>query len=172
MTGAPVLAVDPSLCRVGDPLIDGLDLDVAGVRLRVLVTPGHTSDSASFVASVGGESAVLTGDTVLGRGSTVVAHPDGRLEDYLASLHRLGMLGPLTLLPGHGPVRANISAVTAEYLAHRAQRLDQVRAAVAAGAETVDDVVDVVYGDVDPAVRFAAAMSVAAQLDYLRDTTG
>jgi glyoxylase-like metal-dependent hydrolase (beta-lactamase superfamily II) len=112
---------------------------------------------------------VLTGDTVLGRGSTVVTHPDGRLDDYLATLARLQGLGALTVLPGHGPVRSDLAARAAEYLAHRAQRLDEVRAALAAGARTPDDVLDTVYPDIDPAVRFAAAMSVEAQLAYLRD---
>ena len=48
-------------------------------------TPGHSSDSLSFLldASDGTEAAVLTGDTILGRGTTVVAYPDGNLGDYL-----------------------------------------------------------------------------------------
>ena len=169
MTGAPVHAVDPSLCRDTEPLRDGDEIEAGGVRVRVLATPGHSSDSATFVASAHGGTAVLTGDTVLGRGSTVVAAPDGRLDDYLATLARLQALGALTVLPGHGPVRGDLAARAAEYLAHRAQRLDEVRAALAAGARTSDEVLEAVYADVDPAVRFAAAMSVEAQLTYLRD---
>ncbi len=60
---------------------------VAGLDLTVLATPGHTGDSVCFVVA-GEEPALLTGDTILGRGTTVVAHPDGRLRDYLASLDR------------------------------------------------------------------------------------
>jgi glyoxylase-like metal-dependent hydrolase (beta-lactamase superfamily II) len=183
ITGAPVLAVEPTLCRDADPLRDGLTLDLAGLSVRVLVTPGHSGDSATFVVSDGearsgaprgdlpvlhdASTAVLTGDTILGRGTTVVAHPDGRLADYLATLHRLGALGALTVLPGHGPVRPDLAALAGEYLAHRVERLEQVRAALAAGAESADDVVEAVYPDVDPAIRFAALMSVRAQLDYL-----
>ena len=177
-----MLAADPAWCRGADPLVDGAELAVGTLRLRVVASPGHSADSVCFVASAGGSNAVLTGDTVLGRGTTVIEHPGGRLEDYLTSLHRLGALGPLTVLPGHGPVRADLAAATAAYLAHRAQRLDQVRAAVAAGADGVDEVVDAVYADVlrpgedgtapseaDVAVlRAAAARSVAAQLEYLR----
>jgi glyoxylase-like metal-dependent hydrolase (beta-lactamase superfamily II) len=190
-TGAPVAAIDPALCRGDtDPLTDGLDLHVGGLHVRVLATPGHSGDSATFVVDVGGDDvggddvggddvggdngasrvAVLTGDTVLGRGPSVVAHPDGRLDDYLTTLRRLRDLGTLTVLPGHGPVRPDLAAAAAEYLAHRAERLEQVRAAVAAGAETVDDVLDVVYADTDPVLRRAAAMSVRAQLDFLRDS--
>jgi glyoxylase-like metal-dependent hydrolase (beta-lactamase superfamily II) len=50
-----------------------------------------------------GSGAVLTGDHVLGRGTSVVAHPDGDLEAYLASLRRVLDLGPAALHPGHGP---------------------------------------------------------------------
>jgi hypothetical protein len=72
------------------------------------------------------------------------------------------------MLPGHGPARSDVAAVAGEYLEHRRQRLDQVRAAVAAGAGTPSAIVDVVYPDIDPAIRFAAEASAGAQLDYLR----
>ncbi len=76
----------------------------AGLEVRVLATPGHTSDSLCFLVESEGAASVLTGDTVLGRGSTVIAHPDGRLRDYLTSLRRLAELPPeVTVLPGHGP---------------------------------------------------------------------
>lgn len=137
---------------------------VAGVR--VLHTPGHTSDSVSFVIG-DAEPAVLTGDTILGRGSTVVAHPDGDLRSYLTSLERLRELGDITVLPGHGPVLPSAAAAAAGYLEHRAQRLDQVRAARAAGDETAQEIVRRVYADVDPVLWPAAEMSVRAQLAYL-----
>jgi glyoxylase-like metal-dependent hydrolase (beta-lactamase superfamily II) len=137
----------------------------------VVATPGHTSDSLSFLLPADG--AVLTGDTILGRGSTVVAHPDGRLGPYLESLDRLHDLaeaGAVTsILPGHGPVLADAMAAIEAYQEHRAERLEQVRAAVAAGADTPRAVVESVYADVDPALWPAAELSVRAQLDYLRD---
>ena len=77
--------------------------------------------------------------------------------------------GPSTLLPGHGPVRDDAGALAREYLAHRAQRLDQVRAALKAGASTPEDVVRRVYADVDPSLWPAAELSVRAQLDYLAE---
>ncbi len=137
---------------------------VAG--LRVLHTPGHTGDSVSFAVS-GDEPAVLTGDTILGRGSTVVAHPDGELRAYLSSLELLGRLGDIPVLPGHGPVLPSVAVAAADYLKHRAARLDQVRAARSAGDQTVQEIVRRVYADVDPALWAAAEMSVRAQLVYL-----
>ncbi|MCW2715265.1 MAG: beta-lactamase domain protein, partial [Frankiales bacterium] len=80
LTGAPVRALDPAHRYGTEGLGEGDVVASAGVELRVLATPGHTSDSLSFVVSgPDGTAAVLTGDTILGRGTTVVAHPDGVL---------------------------------------------------------------------------------------------
>jgi len=163
LTGAPVRALDPRH-RLGDEgLTDGDVVAAAGLEVRVAHTPGHSSDSLSFVLP----DAVLTGDTILGRGTTVVAHPDGVLADYLASLQRLRDLGHVAVLPGHGPELPDAQAAAQHYLDHREQRLEQVRAAVAAGAGTPRQVVEAVYADVDRVLWPAAEMSVRAQLDYL-----
>ena len=81
LTGTRVRALDPAL-RLGDEgLAAGDVITTGGLELRVVPTPGHTADSLSF--HLPADQAVLTGDTILGRGTTVVAHPDGRLGDYL-----------------------------------------------------------------------------------------
>jgi glyoxylase-like metal-dependent hydrolase (beta-lactamase superfamily II) len=172
LTGAPVRALDPAQ-RLGEEGLAGGDvIEGAGVEVRVVSTPGHSSDSLCFLLTA--DAAVLTGDTVLGRGTTVVAHPDGRLDDYLGSLARLHALAESgsarTVLPGHGPVLEDAAAVLADYIEHRRARLDQVRAALDAGDRTPGDVVRRVYADVDPALWPAAELSVRAQLDYLRET--
>jgi glyoxylase-like metal-dependent hydrolase (beta-lactamase superfamily II) len=142
---------------------------VAGLELRCIPTPGHTADSITLVGGVGDERVVLTGDTILGRGTTVIADPDGNLGDYLASLRLLELLGPLPVLPGHGPALADCGAAAAFYLHHRLARLEQVRAARAAGATTAAEVVQVVYAEVDRRLWPAAEASVRAQLAYLED---
>lgn len=169
MTGAPVVARDPSWCRDAASLGPGRHDAVAGVEWLTILTPGHSSDSVCLLLRH--DCALLTGDTILGRGTTVVAHPDGRLADYLDSLQRLRDLARTdigTLLPGHGPVIEKPLAVLDFYVAHRHERLDQVRAAVAAGDETAAAVVRRVYADVDPVLWPAAEQSVRAQLDYLK----
>lgn len=166
--GVPVRAVDPAH-RLGDEgLGDGEHVSVDDLVVQVLATPGHSSDHVCFVLPEAG--LVLTGDHVLGRGTTVVAHPDGRLRDYLASLERLAEVGATTLLPGHGPVIDNAAEVIAYYVRHRHERLEQVRAAVVAGAATAREVVERVYADVDRRLWPAAEQSVRAQLDYLAET--
>ncbi|QGG40161.1 MBL fold metallo-hydrolase [Aeromicrobium yanjiei] len=170
LTGAPTRSIDPAYTRSADVLADGDTIDVDGLRLEVLATPGHTTDSACFL--VGAERLLLSGDTILGRGTTVIAHPDGVLGPYLDSLARVRELVEEGLveqiLPGHGPVVTDPLAVVDFYLEHRAERLDQVRAAVAAGATTPREVVETVYQDVDQTLWPAAEQSVAAQLAYLR----
>ena len=154
-------------------LLDGRD--PGGLGLQALATPGHTDDSVTLLlpAAAGGPAALLTGDTVLGRGSTAVA-PDG-LGAHLASLRALlalaaeaGSGAPVVLLPGHGPVRADAAEVVQELLAHRLERLEQVRAAVAAGARTPADVVAAVYPGLGPGLATAAERTAAASLALLR----
>lgn len=172
LTGAPVRAADPAHCHGGAaPLADGEAIRAAGVDINVLATPGHTSDSVCFhLPGDGPAGSVLTGDTILGQGTTMLDYPDGTLGDYLATLDRLEALGPATVLPAHGPVLPALDGIVRDYRRHRQERLDQIRAALdRLGADaTAGEVADAVYADVVPSVRRAAEMSVAAQLSYLR----
>ncbi|MGW3566274.1 MBL fold metallo-hydrolase [Streptomyces sp. NPDC000941] len=169
LTRTRVRALDPAL-RLGEEGLGAGDvITTGGLELRVVPTPGHTADSLSF--HLPADAAVLTGDTVLGRGTTVVAHPDGRLGDYLDSLRRLRSLtvddGVSTVLPGHGPVLNDARGAVEYYLAHRANRLAQVETAVESGYRTPSEVVAHVYADVDRSLWPAAELSVRAQLEYL-----
>jgi glyoxylase-like metal-dependent hydrolase (beta-lactamase superfamily II) len=168
LTGAPVRAVDPAQ-RLGDEgLAAGDVLTDAGCELRVMTTPGHTSDSVCLQLPADG--AVLTGDTVLGRGTTVIAR-DGNLTDYLGSLRQLRALADdtdlRTLLPGHGPLLPRPAVTLDYYLTHRAERLDEVRAALAAGDTMPAQIVARVYAAIDPVLWPPAQLSVLAQLDHL-----
>lgn len=165
--GVPVLATDPAHCIGTGALERGGALDAAGFDIRVLDTPGHTADSVCFDVTHAGERVIFTGDTILGRGTTVVAWPDGDLGAYLQSLTVLSSYDRVPVLPGHGPALADCAAVARAYLQHRHARLDQVRAAVAAGDRTPGQVVARVYAQVDPALWPAAEWSVRAQLAHL-----
>ncbi|MFY9932011.1 MAG: MBL fold metallo-hydrolase [Streptosporangiaceae bacterium] len=168
LTGASVRAADPARRLGSEGLADGDVITASGCELRVTATPGHSADSVCLLLTADG--ALFTGDTVLGRGTTVIA-TDGNLGDYLRSLEQLRDLaearGVGLLLPGHGPMLASPLGTLDYYLAHRAERLDQVRSALAAGARTPAEIVAMIYTDVDPSVWPAAEWSVRAQLDYL-----
>ena len=163
--GAPLLAVDPALRTAALPRT----IAAAGLEIDVLKTPGHTGDSVCFLLAE--QRLVLTGDTVLGRGTSLIDYPEGVLGDYLDSLellHGLASTGQVeAILPGHGPVITDALGVLRMYREHRADRLEQVRQAVAAGADTVEEVVAICYADVPEQLWPAAGRSVAAQLHYL-----
>jgi glyoxylase-like metal-dependent hydrolase (beta-lactamase superfamily II) len=168
LTGAPVRAADPAHRLGSEGLADGDVVTAAGCELRVIGTPGHSADSLSLLLPEDG--ALLTGDTVLGRGTTVIAR-GGSLSDYLRTLDALKALADAeavrVLLPGHGPVVPDPAATLTYYIEHRGERLAEVRTALAAGDRTAAEIADRIYTDVDPAVRKFAELSVQAQLDYL-----
>ncbi|WP_311198173.1 hypothetical protein [Ornithinimicrobium sp. INDO-MA30-4] len=138
-----------------------------------------TGDSMSLLLPQ--DHLLLTGDTVLGRGTTVVSYPDGQLGAYLESLDRIQALaanGEVTsIAPGHGPTVPDAAGTVEFYLHHRRERLDQVRAALAGeadgtltrrpGEDKTDFVMRLIYSDVPLKVWPAARLSVMAQLDYL-----
>jgi glyoxylase-like metal-dependent hydrolase (beta-lactamase superfamily II) len=170
LTGAPVRAADTRLSSAGDGLGPGDVVTGAGCDIEVVVTPGHSADSVSFLIPADG--VLLTGDTVLGRGTTVIAD-DGRLSDYLGSLDRLRALAGTAhltaLLPGHGPVLPDPVGTLDYYIGHRRERLAEVTGALAAGDRTPAQIVARVYTDVDRKLWPFAEWSVRAQLDYLAE---
>jgi glyoxylase-like metal-dependent hydrolase (beta-lactamase superfamily II) len=171
MTGAPVRALDPAHRLGSEGLAEGDVIERDGLEVAVVATPGHTSDSLTFVLPA--DRALLTGDTILGRGSAVIAHPDGHLGAYLASLSRLaelaGSTGAQWVLPGHGPACPDPAGLIDDYVAHRRERLDRVAAALRAGTTQTDELLDLTYPDVPAALRWAARLSLAAQVEYLTD---
>ncbi|GAA4368470.1 MBL fold metallo-hydrolase [Paeniglutamicibacter cryotolerans] len=182
LTGAPVRALLSEHCRAAEPLTDGEEIAAAGIRIRVLATPGHTSDSLSFLLPGDGPleggpatGSMLTGDSILGRGTTMLDFPDGTLADYLATLDLYDGYPGALVLPAHGPVLRRLDAVVSAYRSHRLERLEQISAALASlaargtGEPTIGRVTDLVYADAPANVRRAAEMSVAAQLHYLRN---
>lgn len=170
LTSASVRAVDRAHRLGSEGLPPGSVVSEGGCEIEVIATPGHTADSVCLYLRA--DRAVLTGDTVLGRGTTVIAG-DGNLSDYLGSLDRLRALADSSelraLLPGHGPLLSDPLAVIDYYRTHRAERLAEIRAALAAGDRTRAQVVARVYAEVDRKLWPAAELSVRAQLAYLAD---
>ncbi|CAA9404914.1 MAG: MBL-fold metallo-hydrolase superfamily [uncultured Propionibacteriaceae bacterium] len=172
LAGCGVRAADPTQQIGVGPLVHGELITVPGAELVAISTPGHTSDSTSLL--VHGEDAqrwLVSGDMVLGRGTAVITSPDGDLAAYLESLDVMEAAvldaDVKEILPGHGPRVTRPLELLRWYRQHRLERLEQVRAALAAGARTASEVVAIVYADIDPSLRLAAAQSVAAQLEYL-----
>ena len=175
MVKAPVFARLPDFTsKEATPLVDGLQINDGEVSFRVIATPGHTADSISFFTEKGSDTGLFTGDTILGRGSSIVAYPDGSVGAYLASLRALSaMLGsrsPVPLLPGHGPVNESSLPVVDQYLSHRLERVAQVRDAMARGITDIEAITDDVYAGLSENLKWAALLSVHAQVAYFNES--
>nr|NLD39948.1 MBL fold metallo-hydrolase [Actinomycetales bacterium] len=163
LTEAPVLTFAE--------LPDGAELPLSGVGARVLHTPGHTADSISILLPRDG--VLLTGDHILGTGTTVVLHPDGHLGTYLDSLelvHQLAHEGAVTrLLPGHGPMVEDPIPWVEHYQSHRFDRLADVRAALEDGITAPEEIAARIYPHLDGLRGWAGGKIVEAQMLYVQE---
>lgn len=125
-------------------LDDGAILTTDEGDLTVLHTPGHAPDHLALWHA---DSRTLFAGDMLVQGSTVVipASHGGSLADYLKSLERMLKLNPARALSAHGPVIEDPAALIEHYFRHRAQREDQVLAALTTGASTVDAITSTIY---------------------------
>ena len=165
--GVGVRAWDPAHRLGSEGLSDGDVIALGDEDVRIVATPGHSQDSVSMILV--GDSSLLTGDTILGRGTSLVAWPDGTLGDYLDSLERLrDLAGELSrVLPGHGPVLQSPATVIDAYLTHRRARLAEVAGVYESGVSDPESIVRIVYADVPQEVWPAAELTVRAQVHYL-----
>jgi glyoxylase-like metal-dependent hydrolase (beta-lactamase superfamily II) len=159
-TGARVLAARPADGM--ERLRDGQALRMPGVELVTLATPGHAPDHVAF--HLERDRALFTGDSVLGRGTSVIDPPEGDLAQYLRSLQRMRELAPRTIFPGHGPVVLDAVAKLDEYLEHRAMREEQVLAGLADGPRAPEELVPAIYDEYPVELHPLAARSVLAHL--------
>ena len=146
-------------------LVDGEEIEIGGVRLVVIATPGHCANHLSF--GVAGSPWLLTGDHVMGWNSTLVAVPDGSMADYLESLSKVIDLPYASYLPAHGGPIANGPAYARALLAHRRLRNSQIVEAVNGGVTRIGALVSRIYPALRGQLRFAARMTITAHIEYL-----
>lgn len=169
LLAVPLLAhPDSSVAGVTDALPSHGRASVGGVDFEVIPTPGHCGDHLAFMSA---EGYLLTGDHVLGRGTTVVLHPDGDLAAYLRSLHTVADLDFVGLLPGHGPeLEAELAKAVIEfYLDHRTERIAQIVDLIATKpGVTVEEITLAIYGsDVSPMILWAGRATTEAAVAML-----
>lgn len=133
--------------------------------LRAHHVPGHADDHLVYVSG----AVCFTGDALLGEGSVFVAPGFGGLGAYLAGLARLRQLPLAVICPGHGPPVWDPAGRLDAYLEHRMDRERRLLTALDAGARSVDELLDAAWDDVPAAMRPAAAVTLAAHLEKLRE---
>lgn len=169
-TGAEVLAFGSrDGLEATATLGDGDEIATPEYTLRMLHTPGHASNHLCVLLV--DEQMLFSGDHLMQGVTVVIAPPDGDMGAYLASLERLARLEPplQRIAPAHGHVVEDPAALIEAYLAHRRAREAIVAAALgdATAPVTVDDLVEVVYADVDAALYPIARLSLWAHLRKL-----
>ncbi len=132
---------------------------------RAIGTPGHSPDSVCLLV----DGVCFTGDTVLGSGSVFIAPGEGSLSAYLASLRRLRALALDVLCPGHGPYVWDPGAKLDEYIEHRLDRERRLLDALDEGLRHRDELLDAAWSDAPPELRPAAALTLTAHLEKLRE---
>ncbi|MCB1516434.1 MAG: MBL fold metallo-hydrolase [Hyphomicrobiaceae bacterium] len=146
-------------------LADGDAVSIEDIRLEVIATPGHCANHLCY--GVQGSPLLFSGDHVMGWNSTLVAVPDGSMADYFASMRKIIDAGYETFLPAHGGPIADGPAFARALLMHREFRNQQILAILESGRKTVGQIVTKLYPRANVAIKRAAAMTVAAHLEYL-----
>jgi glyoxylase-like metal-dependent hydrolase (beta-lactamase superfamily II) len=149
---------------LGAPVTLPRDGEAVG-PFQALATPGHSPDSVCLLF----EGICFTGDTVLGSGSVFISPGEGSLSAYLDSLRRLRELELEVICPGHGPYVWDPAAKLDEYIEHRLDRERRLVAALEAGLREQDELLDEVWSDAPAELRAAAALTLEAHLEKLRE---
>ena len=166
LMGDPV-DTDGSVTHTHPLTPDRMHWHVGEDTLSVVPAPGHTPNHICFFLER--SRLLFTGDAVLGRGSTLIAPPEGNMLEFMHTLKMLAALQPQVLAPGHGPVVRNALAKIDEDLNHREQRERAIREQLSEGPATSDELVSRIYRDTHPDLLGLARMSVHAQLEKLVD---
>ena len=148
-------------------LADGNTFEHGEWSMTALHTPGHIANHICLAMEDG---TVFSGDHVMAWSTSIVAPPDGRMSDYMASLDRMAeRKGDRIYWPGHGgPVREPSRFV--RFLSmHRHQRELSILRRLERGDRRIGDIVQAIYKGLDERLHGAAGLSVLAHLEDLVD---
>ena len=148
-------------------LSDGDVLRYDNFSLETVYTPGHVSNHLCFLLRE--EQLLLAGDHMM-QGSTVaIVPPQGDMLDYLASLEKLKKDYSISAIaPAHGTVLSEPIKEIDHVIQHRLWREEKVVSKLSSNRSiSTNDLLLLVYEDVDPALHWAAKFSLFAHLHKL-----
>ena len=147
------------IVKNGD-MIEGSDW-----TLETILTPGHTQNHACF--AIKDTEMLFSGDHVMSWATSIVAPPDGSMEDYMNSLSVMMARKETIYFPGHGGRLEKAPEFVRALRAHRKMRETAVLSRIRAGDKTIPDIVKVIYKETDPRLHGAAGLSVFAHIEDL-----
>ena len=156
---------DPAL--VDGPLTGGMTFDLPGGRLEALDTPGHTPGHVALLDPAA--HTLIAGDLVAGHGTVGIFPPHGRMRQYFDSLARMQRVDIRRIIPGHGDILTQPPDIFGQYIARRTTRENDILGVVRRGPTTIEAVLPELYPDVLPQFRRAAAATILAHLEKLRE---
>ncbi|HEY3074414.1 MAG TPA: MBL fold metallo-hydrolase [Burkholderiales bacterium] len=164
--GRPAPAGQDATFKPDFVLENGQRIDLGGVSLRAIHTPGHASNHLCYLLEA--TKMLFTGDHVM-QGSTVVINPpDGDMRAYLQSLEKLLDEDIAIIAPGHGYLIGAPKKELRRLIAHRLAREEKVvNALVKIGPASIEELLPLVYDDVPVRIHRVAARSLTAHLDKL-----
>ena len=146
---------------------DGEVFSHADWTLEALHTPGHLANHICY--ALPDEKVLFTGDHVMGWATSVIVPPDGNMRAYMQSLDLLLHRDDVRYWPTHGPAIENPQDFVRAYIAHRQNREAQILERLQAGDTHIPAMVKVLYTHVDTRLHGAAALSVLAHIEDLKE---
>ena len=174
-TGAQVIGASPPDDRFQDttfkPTVElqhDYVLATKEFRLRAVHTPGHVGNHYCFFLEE--EGMMFAGDHVMNGSTVVIIPPSGNMKSYIESLQRLLDYPLQFIAPGHGDVMPEPKATVDWLVNHRLMREQKVIDGLRkTGRAPLDELVKVVYDDVDTSLHKMAQLSLSAHLIKLRE---
>jgi len=131
--------------------------------LRAVHTPGHVGNHYCYFLEE--EGMLFAGDHIMNGSTVVIIPPSGDMKAYIESL-RLLLDYPLKFIaPGHGELMPEPTKVVDWLVRHRLMREHKVVSALQrTGRSSLDELVKVVYDDVNTSLHKMAVYSLHAHL--------
>ena len=153
--------------KVDIEIDDNLDIDLGNFQISVMKTPGHTSGSLAVFEKE--NKYLFPGDTVMGKGTSVINPEDGKIADYLETIENFIKIEPKVIFPGQGdPVTETHDKLTS-LIAHRSDREQEIVNLLKQKESSVDDLFEQIYENLSEWLSHLAKNQITSHLIKLED---